>query len=78
MWVCACIHTDMEWMAQTRRSTTINRYQLPYPGLAHALPPGTVLDGELVYNRLSRSYVFLVFDVLFWGNEALMQVGVAG
>ena len=33
-----------------------------------------MLDGELVYNRLTSSYVFLVFDCLFWGSDALVQV----
>ena len=43
-------------------------------GLAHALPPGTILDGELVFNRLTSSYVFLVFDALFWGMDALVPL----
>jgi hypothetical protein len=46
-----------------------------FPGgdaLARALPTGTVLDGELVFNRLSGAYVFLVFDLLFWGAEACL------
>jgi len=41
-------------------------------GLGQALPAGTVLDGELVYNCLTSSYVFLVFDCLFWGAEPMV------
>lgn len=65
----------------TKPTTNITQTQPnthPNTGLAQALPAGTILDGELVYNRLSRSYVFLVFDVLFWGAEPLMQVGGGG
>jgi hypothetical protein len=36
------------------------------------MPLHTVLDGELVYNRLRQSFVFLVFDVLLWESEAVM------
>lgn len=43
-------------------------------GLGHVLPAGTILDGELVFNRLTSSYLFLVFDALFWGMDPLVAL----
>lgn len=47
-----------------------------FPGseaLGNVLPPDTVLDGELVFNRSTNSYIFLIFDVLFWGPEDVFK-----
>ncbi|KAJ1437678.1 mRNA capping enzyme, catalytic domain-containing protein [Ochromonadaceae sp. CCMP2298] len=41
--------------------------------LGQALGLGTVLDGELVFNRSYRENVFLVFDVLLWEHEPRLE-----
>jgi hypothetical protein len=42
--------------------------------IARALRPGTVLDGEIVFNLHYRKHVFLVFDVLANEGEACSQL----
>ena len=42
--------------------------------VGNALGVGTVLDGELVFNRTYREYVFLVFDVLMFDKVAVLQL----
>ena len=37
--------------------------------LGKALGVGTVLDGELVYNRSFKDKIFMVFDVLAWDRS---------
>ena len=42
--------------------------------LGEALGHGTVLDGELVFNRNLQDYVFLVFDVLAIDGSPVLQL----
>ncbi len=42
--------------------------------IGQALGVGTVLDGELVYNRTYKKQVFLMFDVLAIGDQPKLQL----
>ena len=44
-----------------------------YAELGEALGAGTVLDGELVYNRSFKENVFLVFDALMWKGQSCLR-----
>lgn len=54
------------------RSTTMYRFR-ECELVGHVLGPGTVLDGELVFNRSFKENVFLVFDVLVWRGTPLVE-----
>lgn len=44
------------------------------PNIKSMLPSGSVLDGELVFNFKLRKHVFMVFDILQFGQENLMSL----
>lgn len=61
-----------------RAATLVDRSMsmFSFPGcdvVGSVLPHKSILDGELVYNRTTNTYIFLVFDVLFWGEKKLMD-----
>jgi len=50
-------------------------YRMPGSSvIGKALEYGTVLDGELVYNRTMKKQVFLMFDVLSIGTNSKLQL----
>lgn len=65
LYVIPDIHSSSSIALLVDRSTTMYRFR-ECELVGRVLGAGTVLDGELVFNRSFKENVFLVFDVLVW------------
>ncbi len=51
-----------------------NTFTFPYAEIvANAFPSNTILDGEIVYNSKMKKSIFLIFDILLYNGEPLIQ-----